>query len=42
MPGIQDFVNQGALLGDLWMEGHFDVGDPLTNAGGPRVSRRKA
>lgn len=42
MPGIQDFVNHGALLGDLWMEGHFDVGDPLTNAGGPRVSRRKA
>jgi predicted ATPase len=21
-----------ALLGDLWMEGHFDVGDPLVNA----------
>lgn len=42
MPRIQDFVNQGALLGDLWMEGHFEVGDPLTNAGGPRVSRRKA
>ena len=29
MPGIQDFLDQGASLGELWMEGHFDVGDPL-------------
>lgn len=29
MPGIQDFIDQGAKLGDLWMEGHFDAGDPL-------------
>lgn len=33
MPGINDFMEEGALLGNLWMEGHFDVGDPLTNAG---------
>ena len=33
MPGIPQFLNEGAQLGDLWMEGHFDVGDPLTNAG---------
>ncbi|WP_405225983.1 AAA family ATPase [Lentisalinibacter sediminis] len=30
MPGIQAFLDQGATLGDLWMEGHFDAGDPLS------------
>jgi len=30
MPGVQEFLQQGATLGDLWMEGHFEVGDPLT------------
>lgn len=34
MPRIRDFMAHGALLGNLWMEGHFDVGDPLTNSGG--------
>jgi predicted ATPase len=29
MPGIQEFLRAGASLGDLWMEGHFSVGDPL-------------
>ena len=29
MEGIEDFMNQGALLGDLWMEGRFEFGDPL-------------
>lgn len=29
MPGIAAFLDQGATLGELWMEGHFDVGDPL-------------
>lgn len=29
MPGIQAFLAHGASLGDLWMEGHFDFGDPL-------------
>lgn len=29
MPGIAAFLQQGATLGELWMEGHFDVGDPL-------------
>jgi predicted ATPase len=33
MRGIKEFMAEGALLGDLWMEGHFEVGDPLTNAG---------
>jgi predicted ATPase len=36
MLGINEFVAQGALLGHLWMEGHFEVGDPLTASGGPR------
>jgi predicted ATPase len=29
MPGIADFIAHGARLGDLWMEGQFDEGDPL-------------
>ena len=38
MAGIKEFTENGALLGDLWMEGHFEVGDPLTKAGGPKVT----
>jgi predicted ATPase len=41
MPRINKFIEEGASLGDLWMEGHFDVGDPLTNSGGPRRQRSK-
>lgn len=37
MQGIPEFVSQGGQLGHLWMEGHFEVGDPLTKAGGPRL-----
>jgi predicted ATPase len=37
MQGVNDFMENGAQLGQLWMEGHFDVGDPLTNAGGPKI-----
>ncbi len=37
MEGIKDFINNGALLGQLWMEGHFEVGDPLTKSGGPKM-----
>jgi predicted ATPase len=36
MKGIKEFMNQGALLGHLWMEGHFEVGDPLTTSGESR------
>lgn len=36
MAGVGGFMQHGAKLGHLWMEGYFDVGDPLTNAGGPR------
>ncbi len=28
-------TNAGGELGELWMEGHFGVGDPLTAAGMP-------
>jgi predicted ATPase len=28
MEGVKDFIEQGALLGQLWMEGFFDVGNP--------------
>lgn len=33
--GISEFIAEGASLGDLWMEGFFGVGDPLTEHGGP-------
>jgi predicted ATPase len=35
LPGVPQFVEQGALLGHLWMEGHLGVGDPLVNQGAP-------
>ena len=35
MLGIEQLLDAGAKLGQLWMEGHFEFGDPLTNAGGP-------
>jgi predicted ATPase len=37
MRGIPEMMEQGAQLGALWMEGHFEFGDPLTNAGGPAL-----
>ncbi len=36
MRGVADFVEAGAMLGQLWMEGHFEVGDPLTQNGGEK------
>ncbi len=41
MRGIKEFMDQGALLGHLWMEGYFEIGDPLTAAGGPKESGRQ-
>lgn len=35
LPGVSGFLRENALLGDLWMEGHFGAGDPLVNAGAP-------
>lgn len=37
MQGIKEFIDEGAQLGYLWMEGYFDVGDPLTASGGPKM-----
>ena len=36
MLGIEQLLEAGAKLGHLWMEGFFEFGDPLTNAGGPK------
>ncbi len=38
---VKEFMAAGALLGDLWMEGHFGVGDPLVNEEAP-VQKREA
>lgn len=35
LTGVPEFVEQGALLGQLWMEGQLGVGDPLVNQGAP-------
>lgn len=32
MKGVREFMEEGALLGQLWMEGYFKVGDPLTSS----------
>ena len=36
LPGVTEFVEAGASMGHLWLEGRFGLGDPLVNAGGPR------
>ncbi len=41
MQGINEFIDEGALLGNLWAEGHFEVGDPLVNAGSYKFKPRK-
>lgn len=41
LEAIPAFIEEGATLGDLWMEGHLGVGDPLVRAGGPRQARTK-
>ncbi len=33
--GVPEFVEAGAQLGELWMEGQFGMGDPLTDRGAP-------
>ena len=33
--GVPEFMDNGALLGQLWTEGQFHVGDPLTRRGAP-------
>ena len=39
--GVNEFVEEGARLGDLWMEGHFGLGDPLVNQGAPFYRRER-
>lgn len=39
--GVPEFMESGASLGHLWMEGHLGVGDPLVNQGGPARPRRR-
>ena len=38
--GIPEFLDAGAGLGYLWMEGHFGLGDPLVNQGAPRSAKK--
>lgn len=38
--GIPQFVQTGASMGHLWMEGRFGVGDPLVRAGEPQAKGR--
>jgi hypothetical protein len=33
MTRIKTFMDEGAVLGDLWMEGYFEVGDPMAGNG---------
>ena len=37
LAGVQEFVEASALLGDLWMEGHFGVGNPAQPDAQPRL-----
>ena len=36
IPGVADFVAEGATMGYLWLEGQLRVGDPLVNSGAPQ------
>ncbi|HTT84683.1 MAG TPA: AAA family ATPase [Rhizomicrobium sp.] len=40
--GIPQFMDKGAQLGQLWLEGHLGVGDPLINQGAPTRRLRNA
>jgi predicted ATPase len=33
--GVDEFIHEGASLGQLWLEGRFGMGDPLVNSGAP-------
>jgi predicted ATPase len=36
LPRLMAMVDAGGLLGSLWTEGYFDLGDPLARSGQPR------
>lgn len=42
MKGIKEFIQQGTMLGALWMEGHFKVGDPLKRPSADRSGHPEA
>lgn len=42
LPGVSEFMEQGALLGHLWMEGQLGAGDPLVNQGAPSRPVRRS
>lgn len=39
--GVEAFIDAGASMGQLWLEGRFGMGDPLVNAGAPRERGRR-
>ena len=41
LQGVAEFVQEGASLGHLWLEGHLGVGDPLVNGGAPQRRGRR-
>ncbi|MCX6592175.1 MAG: AAA family ATPase [Acidobacteria bacterium] len=41
VPGITQFVDAGATMGHLWLEGRLGAGDPLVNSGVPLEGRRR-
>ena len=40
LAGVPEFVEHGALMGQLWLEGQLGVGDPLVNQGAPSLRPR--
>jgi len=41
MRGIKEFIDEGASLGNLWMEDFFEFGNPLKNQGAPRKNQAR-
>jgi hypothetical protein len=39
--GVREFVNSGATMGHLWMEGRFGMGDPSITRASPCVATRQ-
>jgi predicted ATPase len=42
VPGVREFVEAGSLVGQLWLEGHLGVGDPLVRSGEPLHKTRRS
>jgi predicted ATPase len=40
--GIPEFIEAGASLGHLWLEGHLGVGDPLVRSGAPATRGQRS